>query len=50
MSFVLCDGLHFSDLARTFKLLPSKHTDQHMTCHAIHQYMLEKGIWSHRMN
>ena len=50
MLFVLCDGLSFPGLTWTFKSLPSKNIDQHMTCYAIHQYILEKRIWSHRMN
>lgn len=35
------DGMSFTDLVCIFKLLASKHTDQHIACQSIYQYILE---------
>jgi len=42
---VSVDGLSISGVAWTFKLVSSNltHTDQHMACYVICQYILETG-------
>ena len=44
------DGLSFSGLAQTFTLLPHNRTDTSIWHAGTHQYILETGIWSLRIN
>jgi hypothetical protein len=46
---VSCDGLSFSGLVWTFKLLPSTQTETRMAWYTIFWYILETSMWYHRM-